>query len=107
MADEVAQQEDAEIEAMIESANQYQPTNVKTEQRNHQMDTDIQMSQQDYRMDTPYGSDDEEYDSILIDAVQAIEEQHFTSFQQRDVEGQNFTYFQERVQGGGDEMDES
>jgi len=59
MADEVAQKEEEEIEAMLDMIPN--------------RDMDVEMD-----METPYGSDDEEFDGLLLDAIQAVENQHMS-----------------------------
>lgn len=89
MVDEMAMQEDAEMEAMLDTMEEQQDT---------RMDEDTDTRANHESMETPYGSDDEEYGSILIDALQAIEGRiQTTSFQGQDHGGG----------GGDDKMDES
>lgn len=88
MADEVAQRENEEMEAMLAMM---EPSD--------QPDIDRDMGGMDgdqNNMETLYGSDDDEYDSLFMDALQAAESQSSTiPFQQPD-------------HGGGDDrMDES
>lgn len=105
MADEVAQQEDAEIEAMLamlETGDNPDGQRNHPRNRNPNLHTDTNMEgEDDHKMDTPYGSDDEEYDSLLIDAVQAVEGQHQHPIHSIPFRGQDHG----GGGGGGDDVD--
>ena len=67
MADEVAQQEDAEIDALLSLLEEgdekgYPPASLES-------------------LDTPYGSDDEEYDNIFLGVILQKEYEHIFSSQ--------------------------
>jgi hypothetical protein len=88
MADDVAMEEDPELEALIGQLSQ---EGVQSGHENEMdsllfgMDTSNQLAQNQPRPDTPYGSDDEEYDHIFMDV---IEEENRMASQQQPSEDQ-------------------
>jgi hypothetical protein len=73
MVDDVAMEEEAELEALIGQLSQ---EGVQYGHENEMdsllfgMDTSNQLAQHQPRPDTPYGSDDEEYDHIFMDVIE-------------------------------------
>ena len=89
MADDVAMEEEAELEALIGQLSQ---EGVQSGHENEmdsllfERNTSYQHAPQHLpRLDTPYGSDDEEYDHIFMDV---IEEENRTASQQPSSEDQ-------------------
>jgi hypothetical protein len=100
MADEVAMEEEQELEALLGYLNQDnsspgmdEPMLPEHNRSNSIWDnSDNQVSvtsaQQNHpRSDTPYGSDDDEYDNIFMDVIQ--QEERFSSQQQPLVQEQD------------------
>jgi len=80
MADEVAQREDAEMEALLAM--------MEAEDNNNNTQAD-----QRYSTDTPYGSDDEEYDHLFMDVIH--EEDDWARAQQKPPGLENTLYDQD------------
>lgn len=84
MADEVAMNEEQELEALLGYLNQDAGNQGMGEPMLPQHETSAlwsnSASQDQLQPDTPYGSDDDEYDNIFMDVIQ--EEERLSSQQQ-------------------------
>jgi hypothetical protein len=74
MVDEVAQQEEAEIEALLSM--------METENKSDHLEPYDQP-------ETPYGSDDEEYDHIFLDVIKEESMSDNTQQQEEDITKSN------------------
>jgi hypothetical protein len=89
MADEVAMEEEAELDALLGHMNQQDLMALQSAQQNEMDSLLFEMNTSNHPtahaphqpyVDTPYGSDDEEYDHIFMDVIQ--EENRIASQQQ-------------------------